>query len=419
MAKREVITALDIGSSKVVFAVAEYVRDNEIATEIVSHGVYSCSGVSAGTVANMEVTAKAIEQALDSIRKGRYPTDDVIVNISGQHVESRCGRGLIAVGGEEITDVQIEMAKMAARQVDNLPSGYEVVSVIPRDFIVDGKNSIVSPKFMVAQRLEAEAYVCVANSQYLENINRVVNLAGLQIHKRGLVPSALVSALSVLTEDEKDVGAACIDIGHGVIDLAVFRKGAVLYSASVGLGGSSIIADVSNLFNISELNARHQIETIGVADAEYLDKNEAERVCSVESVSRNDSTLSKFTRGELADVISARLDDFFDWIKKQFEYVSSRFGLRIPSVIFTGGVSGLNRLAQRANKVLQVPVRIAQPCYPARIPAKLAKSEFSTVIGLLIYGINYLSNEEHRNIRNIKLSWIDRLNDWFDKLKWF
>lgn len=419
MAKREVITALDIGSSKVVFAVAEYVRDNEIATEIVSHGVYSCSGVSAGTVVNMEATAKAIEQALDTIRKGRYPTDDVIVNISGERVESRCGRGLIAIGGEEITEGQIEMAKMAARQVDNLPSGYEVVSVIPRYFIVDGKSNIVSPKFMVAQRLEAEAYVCVANSQYLENISHVVNLAGLQINKRGLVPSALVSALSVLTEDEKDIGTACIDIGHGVMDLAVFRKGAILYSASVGLGGSSIIADVSNLFNISEANARQQIETIGVADAEYLEKSEAERVSSVMSVSNNENTVSKFTRGELADVISARLDDFFEWISKQFDYVSSKFNLRIPNVVFTGGVSGLNRLAKRANKVLQVPVRIAQPCYPARIPAKLAKSEYSTVIGLLIYGINYLSNEEHRNIRNTKTSWIERLNDWFERQKWF
>ena len=189
MAKLETLTALDIGTSKVVCAIVEFSRDGEL--DIVAKGVHHCSGLSRGALIDTAATVESIDKAVNEAEQSGYTVGNVLVGISSEFVSSRYNTGAVAVSGldQEITKEDISRVLNASRQV-GVPSGSEIVTVVPRSFIVDGQRGITNPESLIGNRLEAEAYACIASSAYLQNIRNVVAKAGLDIYERGIIPSA-------------------------------------------------------------------------------------------------------------------------------------------------------------------------------------------------------------------------------------
>ena len=392
------IAALDIGCSKIVFAVAEYSGSDSIGNmQIVAHGENKCNNLlKGGKVDSVDLIAGAIEKALEQIPPSKEQiSENIIINISGNDVKCRRGCGIIAVGGEQITAEHVEMAKKAANQVNDLPSGYEIVSVIPRCFIVDGLRNVISPIGLYAYRLECESYVCIAESMFLNNIRTAVAKSGLTIHPKGIICSAFASSLAVLSEDEKDVGTACIDIGYGCTDLSVFYKGDIIYSASIALGGRNIINDIAQLCRISEDSAEKYMIEMGVSDPEYLSEGALEQVINTNSLSNSgEADSAVFTYKELAEIISCRFTDFCEWIEARLDEVHKQYHLNIPNIALVGGVSKLQFLSRRFSNALNIHTRVALPCNPFGLDNSLRRSEYASVIGLLIYGVRYLLYEE-------------------------
>ena len=414
MAKLETLTALDIGTSKVVCAIVEFSRDGEV--DIVAKGVHHCRGLSGGALIDCAATVEAIERAVSEAEKSGYTVGNVVVGVSSENLTSRYSQGTVAVSGldQEITKEDINRVLGASRQV-GVPAGSEILMVVPRGFAVDGQRGIVNPESLIGNRLEAEAYACLATSAHLQNIRNAVGKAGLDIYDQGLVPAALASSLAVLTEEEKALGVMMVDIGLGTSDLAIYSENEIAYSRVCAMGGGLLALDVAKSFNISQAEAEGLILEEGLAGPQYLQGQEGKQL-TVQSVSGDVKVT--LTKRELAEVIEARIDELGEWIKEQMETARERLDLNVSGVVLTGGASQLLGMPQKLHALLGAPVRVAAPCYPARLPQSLASPIYSTVVGLLIYGVTCLPQSEERSKKtgNYSMSWVQCAAEWLNKV---
>ena len=417
MAQLQTLTALDIGSSKVVCAVVELAADGGL--EVVAKGVAPCHGVYDGVLVDSEAAVEAIVKAVAEAEASGYSTGPVVVGLTSENLVFRAGQGVAAVSNKEgeITQADKERAQIHASMV-GVPSDYEVVSTVTRAFNVDGQSGIYNPVGLTGIRLEAEAYVCAAPVAYLNNVRRIVEKAGLDIRKDGLLPAAMASALAVLTDDERDVGALMLDIGMGTVDLAVYTK-EIGYSAVLAKGGRVIANDIACFFNITKSEAERLLNEYGAAAAEYLDdKASAEKLTAASTAGDSEVSVS---RKELADVIDARLQETVDWVQDHMDK-ARRQGLVISGIVLTGGVSLLPGIDRYFNAKLGVSVRVAAPCCLNNLPQSLQSPLYSTVVGLLAFGANLVkqavpeSEEEDVPERRGPMGFVRRVVDWFARM---
>ncbi len=409
----DTLAALDIGTSKVVCAVAEFSHDGDL--DIVARGVYHCNGLTNGVLTNVNEAGEAIDHVIAEVEKAGYGVDKAIVGITGESVTSSYSTGVVAISGDDqgITKADIERVIKSTNQV-GVPSGSEIVTVIPRGFSVDNQRGIVNPEALIGHRLEAEAYACVASSSYLRNLRSLLESSGIGVYDKGFIPSSVASSWAVLTEDEKSLGVMMVDMGLGTLDLAIYVNHEIAYSSVLGRGGSYLALDVAQFFNIPRSEAERVILEEGSASAEFLTDGSGDKAIVAQSVS-NDIQVT-FTRRDLANVLEAQLDEQLGWMKEQMEQASTNLRLNVSGIVLTGGTSLLMGLAQKARKVLGVPVRVAAPCYPSRLPQNLASPIYSTVVGLLLYGVANLPVQERKSKAKSKQNIFQIIADWLNKV---
>lgn len=417
MAKVGTVTALDIGTSKVVCAIAELSRSGN-GLEIVAKGVAPCCGLSRGALVDSEETVGAIEAAVNEAEASGYAAGPyVVVGLTSEYLTSRPSHGVSAVGGSghEITDDDVRRV-MAAATLVGVPSDTEIVKVVSRGFVVDGQRDILNPIGLSGVRLETDAYVSAASVAYLQNIRKVVGRAGLELHPNGFVPASLASSLAVLTEEERSLGVVMIDIGLGTLDLSVYCNGEIGTSAVFPMGGWVLANDVACYFNIPRSEAEKAILECGIASPEYLNLAESmPKQITVPSASGEIQV--DVAREVLAEVLEARLKEVFAWVTERIEHARTKLGLTITSLVLTGGASQLPGLSQFAAKETELPTRVASPCYPASLPQFFSSPIYSTVVGLLLYGSTLGVVAKEKEVGTSPVSnWFTRLTEWLNKV---
>jgi cell division protein FtsA len=397
MARLETLTALDIGTSKVVCVMAEFDSAGDL--EIVARGVRPCRGLRRGALVDAEEAVRSIEAAVAEAEKfAGYTAGPALVGLTSQYLCSQPSHGVWPVGNAEgqvaRTDVQrvIEAARMVG-----IPSDREIVHVIPRGFAVDGQTGIRNPLGLSGLRLEVDAHVVAASTAYLANVRNVVNKAGLELDPEGLVASSLASSLAVLTEEERELGTAMVDIGLGATDFAVYCGGEVGHSAVLPVAGELLIHDLARFFRIPPLEAERLMLEAGLASPEFLEAQEDQEM---EAPAISGEGKVKISRRQLAEVLEARLLEIFDWVGKQIEWSRKKLGLVVTSLVLTGGVAQLPGLALLAHRELQMPARVAAPCYPPGLPQNLCSPIYSTAVGLILYGATRIPRHEEPAVGN-------------------
>ncbi len=387
MGRMEVLTSLDVGTSKVSCLIAE--ADEHGNLEMVGHGVSPCLGMRKGAVVDPEQTVSAIEAAVSEAEKqAGYTVGSVYLNVSSDYLSSLPSKGVWAVaGGEgEISLADVRRVVEAARLV-GIPADREILHVIPRGFTVDGQNGIRNPVGLTGVRLEVDAHVVAVVSSFVRNLCRSVVKANLEIDHDGLVASFIASGLAVLTEEERRLGTVVVDLGAGTSDLAVYCEDEIGHSAVLPVAGDLLTHDVARYFRIPHNQAEKLKLEYGVASLEFLESLGDEALeQSMEAVSLSGEDIVTVTRRRLAEVLEARLLDVFEWIGEECRKAQDR-GLVVTSLVMTGGTSQLNGLVQLAQRELDMPARVAAACYPQHLPEELASPIFSTGIGLLLYAV--------------------------------
>ena len=353
MSSSDLIVSLDIGTSKVRVIIGE-ISDGAI--NIIGVGSADSEGIRKGAIVDIDRTVQSIRNAVDHAeRMVGISIDEVYVGIDGSHIALQSNHGVVAVSNEdrEIGDEDIERVLQAAKVVA-LPPEREIIGLVPKQFFVDGLDSIQDPRGMIGVRLEVECTLITGSKAAIHNLMRCVEKAGLRI--AGIILMSLASGMMALTKDEKQMGTVLADIGAGTTTLAVFDGGSLAAVSTLPIGGDYVTSDISYGFKTQTEHAEKIKLKYGCARTEDADRNLKFKVTRVGSTQE-----SEFNQFELAEIIEPRVQEIFQMIRQEVR----RLGYleKINGYVLTGGSVSMPGVLQLAQTELESNVRIAVPEY--------------------------------------------------------
>jgi cell division protein FtsA len=381
-----VIAGLDIGSAKTTALIAEVVGELPRSPQIKVLGVGRArtTGLRRGVVADIEETTRSIRKAMEDAERmaGQHVTE-VYVGIAGEHVRAMTSTGVVAVNGEEITKQDVERANDVAR-AQAVPTDRELLHAIPQEYTVDKNQGIRDPVGMIGTRLETEMYLVTIGASPAMNLRKAVERAGYKV--RELVLEPLASALSVLTEDEKELGVALVEMGAGSTDLAIFHEGKIRHLGTIAFGGNSVTNDIVLGLKVTPDDAERLKERYGCAYESASDPNLV--IPLPGTAAQGDRAID---HGSLTHIIHQRVDEIFDLVQR--EITNAGYARRLSSgVVLTGGAAALPGIGDLATDVFGIGVRVGAPgASLTGLTDSVDAPRFSTVTGLALYGAHRMA----------------------------
>jgi cell division protein FtsA len=376
--KERHIVALDIGSTKTCALIGE--MDDDGGVKFAALGAAESKGWRKGQIVNLDLAVSSIRRAVEEAETlVGVPVESAMIGIAGAHVRGVNSRGGINVGAKP-RDVQrddVRRAIEAARGV-TLPEDREILHVLPQEFSLDHQDNIRDAIGMVGQRLEANVHIVTASGAATQNIVTAVNRAGVRVDDTVLEPFAAAEAC--LTQDERELGACLLDIGGGTTELIAYAGGVVRHTAAVPVGGDHFTNDLAVGLRTPIPEAEKIKREHAQAFREHLTEDFPIEIASVGD--RPPRTV--FAR-MLADIVGPRAQELLMLIRDEMR----RGGVesQIPAgIILTGGGSQLRGLPELAEKVFNLPVRTAVPRGLAGMSEEVSRPEYSTAVGLVLYG---------------------------------
>ena len=374
------VVGLDIGSAKTTAIICEVVGDlpRHPGIKVLGVGQTRTTGLRRGIVSDIEETTQSIRKAItDAEQMAGVKVDSCYVGIAGEHVKAMISKGIVAVSGDEITRSDVERANAVAR-AQSIPPERELLHAIPQEYTVDRNEGIRDPIGMVGTRLETEMYLVTIGSSPSLNLRRAVEKAGYKPHQLVLEP--LASALAVLTEDEKELGVALIEMGAGTTDLAVFHEAKIRHLGTVPFGGNNVTNDIVHGLGVTQADAERLKERYGCAYEPMVDPSEVISLPS--TVAQGDRQIP---RELLAHIIHQRTDEIYDLVMRDIE-AAGYAGKLSAGVVLTGGAAALPGVAELAAEVFGTGVRVGVPSENlSGLVDAVEAPRFATAVGLALY----------------------------------
>ncbi len=386
----DAVVALDIGTTKICAIVGRRNQHGKI--EILGVGKVESSGVLRGVVSNIEKTVNAIGDAVSlANRQAAIDTQLVHVGIAGQHIKSLQHRGLltrhndhIEIGQKDIDQLINDMHKLV------LPPGDKIIHVIPQEFTVDNEQGIVDPIGMSGVRLEANFHIITGQITASNNIYRCVERCGMQVVDMTLEPIA--SAISVLSDEEREAGIALVDIGGGTTDITIFHDGIIRHTAVIPFGGNAITKDIKEGCTIMPDQAEKLKIRFGSALADEVVDN---RIITIPGLKGRDH--KEISEKNLVRIIQARLEEILDYVR--YEIQQSGFERKlVGGIVLTGGGALMKNIEKITELHTGMSTRIGTPVEHLAhgYSEQLSSPIYSTAIGLLLKGIQEADRSNKR-----------------------
>lgn len=374
--RREVVTAVDIGTTKVCAAIAE-VGDDSI--ELLGTGWCPARGVRRGVIVNLSDTVSCVQSALEKAEKqAGTVTESAIVSIGGAYVRgvNTAGSTEVLSRGGEITSEDVHRAVDDARSFAP-PQGSQVLHVLTRGFALDEQRGIANPVGMKAKELTVEVHLVLNASTVINNIVSAINKAGVVVGS--VVMQQLASAEATLSDDEKDLGVLVVDIGGGTTDLVVYRDGSVCHSESFPIAGNLISRDIAVGLKTPLEEAETLKRTLASVRSGEIPDAEAIEVSEVGTGKKR-----QLSRALLCRIAQARCDEIFERIQRAMR--SDILDQDVfTGVVLTGGGALLDGCLERAEEILRIPVRIGFPVNVVQASHEACHPAFCTGLGLIRY----------------------------------
>ena len=376
MAKRDnIVVGLDVGTTKTCAIVGEVTNAG---IDIIGIGTHPSSGLQKGVVVNIDSTMDSIKKAVEEAElMSECEIRSVFTGIAGSHIKGMNSHGIVAVKGGEVGEYDVKKALEAAQAIA-IPLDRKVIHILPQYYIVDDQDGVKNPIGMSGVRLEAKVHVITGSVTSVQNIIKSVNRVGLDVNDIILEP--LASSEAILSQDEKDLGVALIDIGGGTTDIAVFAEGSIQHTAVLPLGGNYVTNDISVGLRTPLLEAEKIKIKYGCAYTPLIPQNEIIEVSSVGG--RKPRNVSRQVLGE---IIAPRIEEILGLAHR--EIVRSGYDdLLAAGVVLTGGTAMLQGITELAEQVFNVPVRKGSPVGVGGITDIINTPMYTTGVGLVIYG---------------------------------
>jgi cell division protein FtsA len=372
---KELIVALDIGTSKIVAIVGEVQDDDEL--EVIGFGSHPSRGLKKGVVVNIESTVHSIQRAVEEAElMAGCDIQSVYTGIAGSHIRSLNSHGIVGIRDREVGPGDVERVIDAARAVP-IPADQRILHVLPQEFIIDGQEGIRDPIGMSGVRLEARVHMVTGAASAAQNIVKCVQRCGLEVED--IVLEQLASSYSVLTDDEKELGACLVDIGGGTTDIAVFHDGAIKHTAVIPIAGDQVTNDIA----ISLRTPTQYAEEIKIKYACALSQL-ANRDETIEVPSVGDRPPRRLARQTLAEVVEPRYEELFSLIANELRR-SNFEDIIAAGIVLTGGSSKMEGAVELAEEVFHMPVRLGVPQFVKGLGEVVRNPIHATGVGILIY----------------------------------
>lgn len=374
--EKNIITGLDIGTSKVVALVGEVTEDGTI--NIIGIGRHPSRGLKRGVVVDIEATVNSIQRAVQEAElMAGCDVRTVYAGIAGSHIRSLNSHGIVAIRDKEVSTADVERVIEAAKAVV-IPADQKILHVLPQEYIIDNQGSIREPVGMAGVRLEARVHIVTGAVSAAQNIVKCVRRCGLDVHD--IILEQLASSHAVATEDEKELGVCVIDIGGGTTDIAIFSEGAIQYTAVIPIAGDQVTNDIAMALRTPTKAA----EAIKVLHASAMpDMASADEM--IEVMSMNERPGRKISAKILSDVVSARYEELFSLVRNELR--RSGFENRIAAgMVITGGGSSILGAIELAEICFEMPVRQGFSHHVSGLAEATSNPSLSTGVGLLLHG---------------------------------
>ena len=397
------LCAIDIGTSKIVVLLAE-LKDNE-EINIVGISAQPSKGLKKGVIVNIDSTVKAIQKAIKEVRDiSGFSITKAYISITGNHIQSFDSHGVAAIENSEVSQNDLKQVINSAKAVP-MASNQEILHILYQDFIIDDHDGIKKPIGMFGVRLESRVHIFTGSSTAIKNIKKCVNRCGVEV--QGVVLEQLASSYSVLTNDEKEHGVCLIDIGAGTTSVIVIVEGSVKSTFVIPIAGTQITNDIARALHVSTDTAEQIKTQYGYATPGLIGSENSIEISGILNRFNNCVSLEN-----LSSVIEARIEELFaiiyDFLDKNILLNSLSSGF-----VLTGGVSKMRGIAQLAEEVLKMRVRIGSPKNITNTQDVLHSPIYSAGVGLLMHN-QVQFNEDSKMFIGVKSNGVwGQIKDWF------
>ncbi len=383
---KNMIVGLDIGTSKVVAIVGEFSDDGVI--EIIGIGSHPSRGLKKGVVVNIESTVHSIQRAVEEAElMAGCDINSVFAGIAGSHIRSLNSHGIVGIRDKDVSLGDLERVIEAAGAVA-IPADQRILHILPQEFLIDNQEGIRDPINMSGVRLEAKVHMVTGAVSAAQNIVKCVQRCGLEVDD--IILEQLASSYSVLTEDEKELGACIIDIGGGTTDIAVFLGGAIQYTAVIPIAGDQVTNDIAVSMRTPLQHAEEIKIKYACALSQLANPDETIEVPSV-----GDRPPRRLARQTLAEIVEPRFEELFSLVRDELRR-SGFEELIAAGVVITGGSAKMEGAVELAEEVFHMPVRLGSPQYVKGLLEVVRNPIHATGVGLLLYGYETIMRRKQK-----------------------
>ncbi len=369
---KDLVVGLDIGTAKVMVVVAEVLPGGVL--KLAGLGVAPSNGLKRSVVVNIDATVQSIQMALKEAElMADCKITRVYTGITGSHIRGINSSGMVAIKDREVTQADVARVVETAKAI-NISTDQRLLLVEPQEFIIDGQD-VKEPIGMSGIRLEAKVHIVTGAQSAAENIIKCVRRCGLEVEQLMLNP--LASSLSVLTDDERELGVALVDIGAGTTDVAIFTNGAIRHTSVIPIAGDLITSDIAMALRTPTKDAEEIKVESGFAKQLLTDAE-----TQVEVPGLGDRGPRLLSRQALAGVIEPRVEEIFALVhqvirESGYEEVLS------SGIVLTGGSCVMPGMVELGEDIFLKPVRRGVPKYANALSDMVAQPRAATVMGLL------------------------------------
>jgi cell division protein FtsA len=402
--KGNIIVGLDIGTTKTCAIVGEITNTG---IDIIGIGSNPSEGLRKGVVVNIESTVDSIKKAVEEAEHmSGCEISSVFAGIAGGHIESRNSLGIVAVKGREVDQDDVQRAIEAAKAIA-IPLDKEIIHTLPQTYVVDEQDGIRDPVGMSGVRLEAKVHIVIGAVNSIQNIMKSVNRVGLDIND--IVLEQLAASEAVLSNDERALGVALVDIGGGSTNIAVFYEGNIKHTSVLPVGGHYVTSDIATGLRTPATEAEKIKLKFGCAFTPLIPK---EATIEVPSVGGRDPR--EVSRQILGRIIEPRMEEILTMAHK--EIIKSGFeDLLAAGIVLTGGTALMEGITDLAERIFNMPVRRGSPTGIGGLTDVVNSPQFATGVGLVIYGSKNLSGQT-RSEGNVLTNLIAKIKNWILEL---
>ena len=388
MVRKHYISAIDIGTSKVIALIGEVQEDNGI--HIIGIGQAPSRGLKAGMVTNIDATAQAIKQAVGEAElMADCKVGSVTTGIAGNHIRSLNSQGVVKIKDGEVTQADIDRAIETAKAV-NIPPDHSILHTVVQEYIIDNQPGVREPIGMIQK--------CITRCN---------------LHMDQIMLQPLASGQAVLTEDEKELGVCVIDIGGGTTDIAVYTNGAIRHTAVIPVAGDLITSDLAQALRTPYSAAEYIKVHHGAAHADIAGEDMDEMV---EVPSVGDRQPRQIARRSLSTVIGPRVEEILELVQHELHRSGFYEDMLTSGIVLTGGASMLAGIVDLAEDIFGLPARVGVPPEMPGVSERIRNPRNATVIGLLYAARGDAENSGEGGTpaasREHGESWFGKIKEW-------